>query len=88
MFDSLDGLFSAMALTFVLLLALAAIGIFVWLGSLPGSIAAKRGHPQAEAITACGWLGLITGVLWPIAFVWAFTNCAGSRTGASSAESR
>ena len=42
------------------------------LGSLPGSIAKSRAHPQAEAINVCGWMGIITLVLWPIAMVWAF----------------
>lgn len=45
----------------------------VALGSLPGNIARRRGHPQADAITVAGWLGIATlGVLWPIAFIWAF----------------
>ena len=42
------------------------------LGNLPGSIARSRGHPQAEAINICGWMGIITLVLWPIALVWAY----------------
>ncbi len=41
------------------------------LGSLPGSIARSRGHPQADAINICGWMGIVTIVLWPIAMVWA-----------------
>jgi len=41
------------------------------LGSLPGSIARSRGHPQADAINICGWMGIITIVLWPLAMVWA-----------------
>jgi len=41
------------------------------LGSLPGAIARKRNHPQADAISVCGWMGIITIVLWPIAMVWA-----------------
>ena len=41
------------------------------LGSLPGSIARSRGHPQADAINICGWMGIITIVLWPVAMVWA-----------------
>ena len=41
------------------------------LGRWPGEIARKRNHPQAEAISVCGWMGIITIVLWPIAMVWA-----------------
>ncbi|WP_234683313.1 DUF3302 domain-containing protein [Bradyrhizobium monzae] len=42
------------------------------LGSLPGAIARSRNHPQADAIGICGWMGIITIVLWPIAMVWAY----------------
>jgi hypothetical protein len=57
---------------FAVLLA-AAVFIIVTLGALPGKIAASRGHPQAKAITAAGWISLVTVfTLWPIAFVWAF----------------
>lgn len=51
----------------------AVVVIVVVLGSLPGKIAYRRGHPQAAAITAAGWISLATVfTLWPIAFVWAF----------------
>ena len=61
------------ALFVLITLALAALGIAYFLGSLPGKIAVKRGHPQADAIRACGWLGLVTlGILWPVAFIWAY----------------
>jgi len=59
---------------FAVLIAVAVI-VIVLLGQLPGQIAKKRGHPQAAAITVAGWLGLATlGILWPIAFIWAFLN--------------
>ena len=59
---------------FAVLLA-AAVIIVVVLGSLPGRIARSRGHPQAAAINVCSWLGLATlGLLWPIAFIWAFSK--------------
>jgi hypothetical protein len=41
------------------------------LGGWPGKIARKRNHPQADAIGVCGWMGIITVVLWPIAMIWA-----------------
>jgi hypothetical protein len=54
-------------------LLVAAVIVVVTLGSLPGRIAAKRGHPQAAAITVAGWLGIATmGILWPLALIWAF----------------
>ena len=55
------------------ILFLAIVVAIVALGSLPGNIARRRGHPQADAITVAGWLGIASlGVLWPIAFIWAF----------------
>ena len=61
----------------VVLLVLIGVLIAAWimLGMMPGQIARKRGHPQAEAINVCGWWGAITmGLLAPIAWVWAYTN--------------
>ena len=55
-------------------LIVAAVVIIVLLGSLPGNIAARRGHPQASAIAVAGWLGLVTGVFWLLAFIWSFTT--------------
>ena len=47
--------------------------LVVLLGNMPGEIARKRNHPQAEAITALGWIGLITmGLSWFVAMVWAY----------------
>ncbi len=53
-------------------LIVAVVVIVVLLGSLPGRVARNRGHPQAAAITAAGWLGLVTGIVWLLALVWAF----------------
>jgi hypothetical protein len=60
----------ALFMVFFLLIAIAAVIVF--LGSLPGKIAHKRGHPWPDAVNAASWIGLATGVLWPFAFVWAF----------------
>ena len=62
---------------FIVLLILIAVVIAAWimLAMMPGQIARKRGHPQAEAINVMGWWGAITmGILAPIAWVWAYTN--------------
>ena len=49
------------------------VSCIVVIGSLPGKIAAARNHPQANAINVAAWISLLTlGILWPIAFVWAF----------------
>jgi uncharacterized membrane protein len=56
-------------------LIVVVIWLVVILGPIPGNIARKRGHPQADAIKALGWIGMITlGLAWPIALVWAYTR--------------
>jgi len=61
------------ALVVIAILIAVVIWLVVLLGSTPGNIARKRNHPQAEAITALGWIGIITlGVSWFIAIVWAY----------------
>lgn len=68
--------------TFVVLIVLVGAGLVGagLLGSLPGKIAADRGHPQAEAIRVTGWLGLLTmGLFFPIALVWAYTKPSASQ---------
>jgi hypothetical protein len=42
---------------------------------LPEKIAHKRHHPQREAITTLCLLSLVFGgLLWPLAWIWAFTK--------------
>jgi len=62
------------ALIVMAILLAVVIWLVVLLGSMPGDIARKRGHPQAEAISVLGWIGVITlGMSWFIAIVWAYT---------------
>jgi len=66
------------ALIVMVILLAVVIWLVVLLGSMPGNIAKKRGHPQAEAIQALGWIGIITmGISWFIGIVWAYTNPTG-----------
>lgn len=61
------------ALLILLVLFLTAAGGVLLLGYLPGKIARRRSHPQADAVNVCGWMGLLTlGILLPVAFVWAY----------------
>ena len=63
----------------IIMIALA-LGLFVVLAMLPGKIAARRNHPQAEAVNVAGWLGALAfGVFWPLALVWAFYISPGQK---------
>jgi len=64
---------------FALIVIGVLIAVVVWLvillGPIPGKVARRRGHPQADAIGVLGWIGIITlGPAWLAAFVWAYTN--------------
>ena len=76
---TIDG-FDIFAFVVFAVLIGTAVVLIVLLGSLPGKIAAKRGHPQAAAVDAAAWISLVTfGALWPIAFVWAFVPLPSGR---------
>lgn len=61
------------ALFVLLTLIVTMLGVVVWLAMLPGKIAVQREHPQADAIRVAGWLGIVTGVVWMAALIWAYT---------------
>ena len=61
------------ALAVLLVVAATALSGALLLGHLPGQIAKQRNHPQFEAVSVCGWIGLLSfGLLLPVAYVWAF----------------
>lgn len=61
-----------LAIAVVIFLALVVLALVIAALILPGWLARRRGHPQAEAITWCGVLGLFTGgIAWVVALVWA-----------------
>lgn len=66
------------ALAVLIVLCGVAVGLPVFLAYLPGHIARRRGHPQATAVSVCGWVGLFTmGLLLPLAYVWAYWRSEG-----------
>ena len=70
------------ALIVLITLIICILALWALLGMYPGKIARQRNHPQADAISVCGWWGAITmGVLAPIAFIWAYTNSAATLPG-------
>ena len=66
------------ALIVIGVLIAAVISLVVLLGPLPGNVAHRRGHPQADAIRVLGWIGIVTlGPAWLAALVWAYTKPIG-----------
>jgi hypothetical protein len=80
-FEALGPTLRVVTLVFLIVFALVALGLLVLLAALPGRLAKRRGHPQAEAIQLCGWLGLPTGILWIVAMVWATLRTSASAGG-------
>jgi Protein of unknown function (DUF3302) len=79
--ESAFGPLDAFAFVVFAVLIFVAVFVVVGLGKLPGQLARKWEHPQASAINAMSWVGIATGgLLWPVAFIWAFTNPFGART--------
>lgn len=76
MLDSLDGVFDVVALVFLLAILAGGVVLVVWLGSLPGSLARGRNHPQADAVSALGWMGVLLVPFWPVALAWALAEPA------------
>ena len=75
------GLLDAFAFVVFAVLIFVGVIIVVSLGKLPGQLAQKWNHPQASAINAMSWIGIATGgLLWPVAFIWAFTNPFGAKS--------
>ena len=66
------GALGVAALVIMFLLSAGFAAVIVQLGSLPGNIAKKRGHPYAEVVNVASWVSIFTGVMWPFVFIWAF----------------
>lgn len=63
---------SYLALGMIFFLIIVTAAIIVWLGSLPGKIARRRGHPYPDAVNVASWMGIFTVILWPLVFIWAY----------------
>jgi hypothetical protein len=61
---------------FIIFVVPAVLIVLFWLVHiLPEQIAHKRNHPQFEAIRTLCLLSLVFGgLLWPIAWIWAYTK--------------
>jgi len=65
----------------VLVILVVVIVLVFWLmGSLPGHVARRRGHPWPEAVSVAGWVTLIFGfALWPLSLIWAYVDVPARR---------
>jgi hypothetical protein len=73
--ESLDKAADVLAIIVLIIVPVVAIVVFWLVHVLPERFAEKRHHPQTEAITTLCLLSLVFGgLLWPIAWLWAFTK--------------
>ena len=70
-----DKLAGFLALFIIFVVPVVLIALFWMVHVLPEKIAHKRHHPQFEAIRTLCLLSLVFGgLLWPIAWIWAYTK--------------
>lgn len=73
--DALDTLANIIAWIAIIIVPVVLLGAFWWVHIMPEKIAEKRRHPQLAAIKIVCLLSLVFGgLLWPIAWVWAYTK--------------
>ena len=73
--DALDTMADILALVVLFVVPAVVIVLFWIVHVLPEKIAHKRHHPQTPAITTLCLLSLVFGgLLWPLAWLWAFTK--------------
>ena len=75
-----DAMADVVAVVVLIIVPIGAIVVFWLVHVLPEKIAHKRHHPQTAAITTLCLLSLVFGgLLWPLAWLWAFTKPVGYR---------
>jgi hypothetical protein len=73
--DALDSAANVMSWIILMIVPIIVIVLFWMVHVLPEKIAHKRHHPQTQAIQTLCLLSLVFGgLLWPIAWLWAFTK--------------
>ena len=76
--EAMDTAANVLAWVVLVLVPVIGIVIFWMVHVLPEKIAHKRHHPQRQAIQTLCLLSLVFGgLLWPIAWLWAFTKPIG-----------
>lgn len=75
--EALDTAADVLAWVVMIFVPLGVIALFWMVHVLPEKIAEKRHHPQQTAIKTLCLLSLVFGgLLWPIAWLWAYTRPA------------
>jgi CBS domain containing-hemolysin-like protein len=78
--ETLDKAADVLAIAVLFIVPLAVIALFWMVHVLPEKIAEKRHHPQQTAIKTLCLLSLVFGgLLWPLAWLWAYTKPVGYR---------
>jgi CBS domain containing-hemolysin-like protein len=73
--DALDTMADVIAIIVLIVVPVVVIVVFWIIHVLPEVIAEKRHHPQAAAIqTLCILSLFFGGLLWPLAWLWAYTK--------------
>ncbi len=73
--DTLDAVANGIAWVVICIVPIIAITVFWIVHVMPEKIAHKRHHPQVDAIHTLCLLSLVFGgLLWPIAWLWAYTK--------------
>jgi CBS domain containing-hemolysin-like protein len=76
--EALDTAADVVAIVVLIVVPVVAIVVFWLVHVMPERLAEKRHHPQAAAIQTLCLLSLVFGgLLWPIAWLWAFTRPVG-----------
>lgn len=78
--DALDTVANWLSWFILFLVPVLGIGGFLFVHVLPEKIAEKRHHPQKDSIKVLCFLSLVFGgMLWPLAWLWAYTRPIGHR---------
>jgi len=78
--EALDTFADILAVVVLMIVPIIVIILFWVVHVMPEKIAHKRHHPQTEAITTLCLLSLVFGgLLWPLAWLWAYTKPVGYR---------
>ena len=76
--EALDTLANVLSWVVLIIVPIIAIVVFWLVHILPEKIAEKKHHPQTGAIQTLCLLSLVFGgILWPLAWIWAYTKPVG-----------